>query len=206
MTAVAKLWEEEKLDLDAPIQKYIPKFPVKTYDGKEVRLWCLFWLFIKNGKVGSFYMLLPPQVTITTRQLVSHKSGIRHYKVKDPKWKEKRDKENYASIEESNVQYQSQAEKETIVLGNETDEEKEKKNILSKNNVKDKEQKENQNNTERCSCGKHFSKKRISRKKKKERKEEEFDLEEYYFTDEFESIAEALGIFQNDDLFFKPGE
>lgn len=38
MTAVAKLWEEEKLDLDAPIQKYIPKFPVKTYDGKEVRL------------------------------------------------------------------------------------------------------------------------------------------------------------------------
>lgn len=147
-----------------------------------------------------------PQVTITTRHLVSHKSGIRHYKVKDPKWKEKRDKENDASIEESNVQYQSQAEKETIVLGNETDEEKEKINILSKSIVKDKEQKKNQNKTERCSCGKHFSKKRISRKKKKERKEEEFDLEEYYFTDEFESIAEALEIFQNDDLFFKPGE
>lgn len=36
MTALAKLWEEGKIDLDAPIQKYIPKFPIKTYDGKEV--------------------------------------------------------------------------------------------------------------------------------------------------------------------------
>lgn len=38
MTAVAKLWEEEKLDIDAPIQKYIPKFPIKIYDGKKVRI------------------------------------------------------------------------------------------------------------------------------------------------------------------------
>lgn len=181
MTAVAKLWEEEKLDLDAPIQKYIPKFPVKTYDGKEV--------------------------TITTRQLISHKSGIRHYKLRDPNEKEKRDKENDASTEDSKVQSQPQAEKESIVLGNETDEEKEKNNILSKSNDdKNKEQKENQNKTERCSCGKHLSKKRKSRKKKKEKEEDEFDLEEYYFTDEFESVAEALEMFQNDDLFFKPGE
>ena len=36
MTAVAKLWEDEKLDLDAPIQKYIPSYPQKTYNGEEV--------------------------------------------------------------------------------------------------------------------------------------------------------------------------
>lgn len=102
------------------------------------------------------------------------------------------------------MQSQSQAERESIVLGNAT-EENEKKNILSESNGNNKEQKENQNKTERCSCGKSLSKKRKSRKKKKE-KEDEFDLEECYFTDEFESVAEALEMFQNDDLFFKPGE
>lgn len=38
MTAVARLWEDEKLDLDSPIQKYIPNFPTKTYNGEEVSL------------------------------------------------------------------------------------------------------------------------------------------------------------------------
>ncbi|KAG0727165.1 Serine beta-lactamase-like protein LACTB, mitochondrial [Chionoecetes opilio] len=59
MTGVAKLWEDGILDLDAPIQKYIPNFPIKTYDGEEV--------------------------TITTRHLLSHQSGIRHYKLKNDK-------------------------------------------------------------------------------------------------------------------------
>ncbi|XP_038077071.1 serine beta-lactamase-like protein LACTB, mitochondrial [Patiria miniata] len=53
MTAVAKLWEEGKLDLDKPIQHYVPEFPEKEVDGKKVE--------------------------ITTRQLVSHLAGIRHY-------------------------------------------------------------------------------------------------------------------------------
>ncbi|XP_048582210.1 serine beta-lactamase-like protein LACTB, mitochondrial isoform X2 [Nematostella vectensis] len=51
--AVAKLYEEKKIDLDAPIQKYIPSFPQKELDGEVV--------------------------TITTRQLLSHLGGIRHY-------------------------------------------------------------------------------------------------------------------------------
>ncbi|XP_022085351.1 serine beta-lactamase-like protein LACTB, mitochondrial isoform X2 [Acanthaster planci] len=53
MTAVAKLWEEGKLDLDQPIRHYVPEFPEKEVDGKKV--------------------------DITTRQLVSHLGGIRHY-------------------------------------------------------------------------------------------------------------------------------
>nr|XP_053629585.1 serine beta-lactamase-like protein LACTB, mitochondrial isoform X2 [Cherax quadricarinatus] len=63
MAVVAKLWEDGKLDLDAPIQKYIPSFPVKTFNGEEV--------------------------TITTRHLISHQSGIRHYKSRGSDKKEK---------------------------------------------------------------------------------------------------------------------
>jgi serine beta-lactamase-like protein LACTB, mitochondrial len=50
ITAVAamQLWENGKLDLDAPIQKYCPAFPQK-------------------------------QAPITTRQLLGHLGGIRHY-------------------------------------------------------------------------------------------------------------------------------
>ena len=52
MTAVAilQLFEQGKIDLDAPIQTYIPAFPQK------------------------------PQGKITTRQLLTHTSGIAHYK------------------------------------------------------------------------------------------------------------------------------
>ena len=51
--AVAKLWEEGKLDLDTPVQKYVPAMPEKTFEGNPV--------------------------IITTRQLLSHMGCIRHY-------------------------------------------------------------------------------------------------------------------------------
>ena len=54
--AVAILWQEGKLDIDLPVQKYVPDFPVKTFDGTEVE--------------------------ITTRNVMSHMSGIRNYKGK----------------------------------------------------------------------------------------------------------------------------
>ncbi|KAM5170691.1 serine beta-lactamase-like protein LACTB, mitochondrial [Mantella aurantiaca] len=53
MTAAARLWEEGRLDLDAPVQKYVPEFPHKDFQGEKV--------------------------TVTTRMLASHLSGIRHY-------------------------------------------------------------------------------------------------------------------------------
>src|SRR5262249_8214380 len=49
-TAAMILWQEHKLDLDAPVQKYCPAFPKK--DG-----------------------------VITTREVLGHLAGIRHYKV-----------------------------------------------------------------------------------------------------------------------------
>uniref|UniRef100_A0A4W3HXR1 Lactamase, beta n=1 Tax=Callorhinchus milii TaxID=7868 RepID=A0A4W3HXR1_CALMI len=68
MAAIAKLWEEGKLDLDAPVQKYVPEFPEKEYEGEKV--------------------------TITTRLLVSHLSGIRHYEKDVNKIKEQKEKRN----------------------------------------------------------------------------------------------------------------
>ena len=50
----AKLWEDGKLDLDVPIQKYVALFPEKTFRGTPV--------------------------TLTTRHLLSHLGGIRDYK------------------------------------------------------------------------------------------------------------------------------
>ena len=37
MISVAQLLEKEKLDLDVPIQTYLPNFPIKTFDGEEVK-------------------------------------------------------------------------------------------------------------------------------------------------------------------------
>lgn len=53
MTAVAKAVENGELDIDLPVQTYVKDFPKKTINGKEVE--------------------------VTTRQLVSHLSGVRHY-------------------------------------------------------------------------------------------------------------------------------
>ncbi|KAM8972206.1 serine beta-lactamase-like protein LACTB, mitochondrial [Pelodytes ibericus] len=63
MAAIAKLWEEGRLDLDVPVQKYVPEFPEKEFEGEKV--------------------------TITTRLLVSHLSGIRHYEKDIPKIQKK---------------------------------------------------------------------------------------------------------------------
>lgn len=34
--AAARLIEEGKLDLDVPVQKYVPEFPQKQFEGKDV--------------------------------------------------------------------------------------------------------------------------------------------------------------------------
>lgn len=38
------------------------------------------------------------------------------------------------------------------------------------------------------------------------KKKREFEHEEYYLKDKFEHVIDSLNIFQNDPLFFKPGE
>ncbi|XP_067032495.1 serine beta-lactamase-like protein LACTB, mitochondrial isoform X2 [Acropora muricata] len=79
-TAAAKLWEEGRLDLDSPIQAYISSFPEKTFDGVATHL--------------------------TTRHLLSHLGGIRHYKKKldlsngkDPENRKKEMKSNQQPLD-----------------------------------------------------------------------------------------------------------
>ena len=85
LTSVAlfQLWEKNKADLDAPIQQYVPKFPQKSFEGEPV--------------------------TITTRHLLSHTAGVRHYKTKIDasdegkmnNLKEMFSKKHYQSVDES---------------------------------------------------------------------------------------------------------
>lgn len=37
VTALAKLWERKKLDIDKPVQEFVPSFPEKTWENKKVR-------------------------------------------------------------------------------------------------------------------------------------------------------------------------
>ncbi|KAH9495279.1 hypothetical protein Btru_016283 [Bulinus truncatus] len=56
-TIIAKLYENNQIDLDQVIQHYVPDFPEKEFLGEKV--------------------------SITVRQLLNHTSGIRHYKADD---------------------------------------------------------------------------------------------------------------------------
>ncbi len=63
MAMLAKQMEEGKVNIDLPIQEYVPEFPKKKWDGNEV--------------------------IITVRHLLSHLSGIRHYRTKEEIGKKK---------------------------------------------------------------------------------------------------------------------
>uniref|UniRef100_UPI0037E8F3D6 serine beta-lactamase-like protein LACTB, mitochondrial isoform X2 n=1 Tax=Semicossyphus pulcher TaxID=241346 RepID=UPI0037E8F3D6 len=141
--AAARLREEGKLDLDVPVQQYVPEFPQKQFDGQDV--------------------------TITPRMILSHLSGIRHYE-KDAK-KVKEDKEKAKRLlkppgKESGDEKSSSGNKE--------------KPAATEQNTKGKEA--------------------AQAKKKKE-----FEHEEYYLKDNFEGVTQALDLFKDDPLIFKPG-
>ncbi|XP_062404244.1 serine beta-lactamase-like protein LACTB, mitochondrial isoform X2 [Sardina pilchardus] len=139
--AAARLWEAGKLDLDAPVQKYVPEFPEKTFEGEAV--------------------------TITPRLILSHLSGIRHYE-KDAK-KVREDKEKAKRL----IKLPDKNEKE------------EKNNAVSKDKAKAEDDR--------------------TSKTKEDKKKKEFEQEEYYLKDRFENVIQALDLFKNDPLIYKPG-
>lgn len=141
--AVARLWEEGKIDLDAPVQRYVPEFPQKQFDGEDV--------------------------TITPRMILSHLSGIRHYE-KDVK---------------------------------KVREDKEKAKRLLKPPEK-KEEKSSDDNKEKLEKAEDSSAKSKEAKGGQKRKKE-FEQEEYYLKDNFENVTQALDLFKDDPLVFRPG-
>ncbi|KAM4573830.1 serine beta-lactamase-like protein LACTB, mitochondrial isoform 1-T1 [Odontesthes bonariensis] len=139
--AAARLCEEGKVDLDVPVQKYVPEFPQKQFDGQDV--------------------------TITPRMILSHLSGIRHYERDAKKVKE----------------------------------DKEKAKRLLKPPVKEKEGKKGSPENGKPSTDQNTKAKESSQAQKKK----EFEHEEYYLKENFESVIQALDLFKNDPLIFKPG-
>ncbi|XP_070687064.1 serine beta-lactamase-like protein LACTB, mitochondrial [Pempheris klunzingeri] len=140
--AAARLREEGKLDLDVPVQTYVPEFPRKQFDGQDV--------------------------TITPRMILSHLSGIRHYE-KDAK-KVKEDKEKAKRLLKPPA--------------------KEKEDEKSSSEKKDKP-----------ATGQNTKGKEATQAQRKK----EFEHEEYYLKDNFESVTQALDLFKDDPLIFKPG-
>uniref|UniRef100_A0A8C6T9E3 Lactamase, beta n=1 Tax=Neogobius melanostomus TaxID=47308 RepID=A0A8C6T9E3_9GOBI len=123
--AAARLCEEGKLELDEPVQKYVPEFPKKLFEGKEV--------------------------TITSRMLLSHLSGIRHYEKDANKVREEREKAKCRLKPQGGEQEEKQTQKKVV------------------------------------------------------QKKSEFELEEYYLKEHFNSVVDALDLFKDDPLIFKPG-
>ncbi|XP_070828499.1 serine beta-lactamase-like protein LACTB, mitochondrial isoform X2 [Chaetodon trifascialis] len=140
--AAARLCEEGKLDLDVPVQKYVPEFPQKKFDGQDV--------------------------TITPRMILSHLSGIRHYE-KDAK-KVKEDREKAKRLLKPPVNER----------GGEKSSSENKDKPATEQNTKDKEATQAQ-------------------------KRKEFEHEEYYLKENYESVTQALDLFKDDPLIFKPG-
>ncbi|KAA0724273.1 Serine beta-lactamase-like protein LACTB, mitochondrial [Triplophysa tibetana] len=139
--AIARLWEEGKINLDAPVQKYVPEFPEKQFEGEKV--------------------------TITSRMLLSHLSGIRHYE-KDAK-KVREDKEKA-------------------------------KHLLKPPEKKD--EKDTDENKEKPRTEDSSAK---SKEAKGRQRIKEIEQKEYYLKDNFENVIQALDLFKDDPLIFKPG-
>ena len=110
--------------------------------------------------------------------MVSHLSGIRHYEKDTAKVKEEKEKANRALRLTKCRQDKEQKEKEGKV-------------IEKTDSVKPREEHEGEVK---------------SRNSKPGRRDKEFEQEEYYLKEKFESVIESLKIFKNDPLFFKPGE
>ncbi|XP_062946587.1 serine beta-lactamase-like protein LACTB, mitochondrial isoform X2 [Cynocephalus volans] len=152
MVALAKLWEAGKLDLDIPVQHYVPEFPEKEYEGEKV--------------------------SVTTRLLISHLSGIRHYE-KDVK-----------KVKEEKAYKALKMMKGTM----ESDQEKELKEKGGKNNEKNDSAKAKTEQDNEAKC----------RNSKPGKKKNDFEQGELYLKEKFENSIDSLRLFKNDPLFFKP--
>lgn len=55
MAVVAKLWEDGKLDLDKPVQYYVPSFPQKTFNKEEVSTTTLIYFSVTLNLIGLYH-------------------------------------------------------------------------------------------------------------------------------------------------------
>ena len=158
-----------KLDIDAPVQEYVSYFPEKEYKGEKV--------------------------SITTRQLMSHTSGLRHYQ------KELSENEaGKANAKSEEKGKDEQCEKRPLKdggtgkHGKEAREEHGKENEAKKVKVHYDETKSDSEKQE------------LEKSNRKEKNNNgEFKMEEYYIKDHYKTVKDAINIFKDDPLLKKPG-
>ncbi|XP_077993532.1 serine beta-lactamase-like protein LACTB, mitochondrial isoform X2 [Glandiceps talaboti] len=173
MVAVAKLWEDGKLNLDLPIQDYVPEFPEKTFEGEKV--------------------------TVTTRHLLSHLSGIRHY---SKKYMEKKN-EDEINKKDDKGQKDDNKVTESKACGR-------SENPLKKNSKEtDSNQKESRKDEKDLSkCKEEKSDQKIKndvKKKNEDESESDDNFSEFQLKKKYKSVTESLNLFKDDPLMDKPG-
>ena len=171
---------------------------------------------------------------------MSHKSGIRHYSLKDTKKKDKDKKlskndnkekpektatdisEKCGEKGSSGKEEQAETKTDTLQEGVSNQQKQEKTLGKEGTNTSGEKKGEEGSDYEEKTTGSEGSAKpnaemrkrrramkqylmRLGEKQKKEDKRHEFDLAEYYIRETFHSIEDAVRLFMDDDLFFRPG-
>ena len=147
--AVAKLWENGKIDLDKPVTEYVEAWPTHHQP-------------------------------ITTRHLLSHLSGIRHYD------REKNKKES-TDLNEQNLSDANATNRFDRNSPNSITE-----NVSTKDDQAPKDK-------EGC------DKKAVTPQSKSKDGDGDTRFDEFYLNKKFDSVTESLEIFKNDPLLHEPG-
>lgn len=162
VTALAKLWEEGKVDLDKPVQEYVPSFPLKCWE-KET-------------------------VTITTRQILSHLSGIRHY-------------EKTAANEKHSVSDPKEVSSSKHTDASSTPKVGPNKTGVSNNTSSGVPVKE----TQKISVNENKSESEPSPKNDRSNEVGDAKYKEFYSQKNYKEVVESLKQFKDDPLVHKPG-
>lgn len=174
------------------------------------------------------------QVTITTRQLLCHKSGIRHYELKNAnkvkkkgvvkaKDNEKEEDKCHGGKKDSgkaadNITVPSEKGNKGKGENKDASEDVSKSSKLKTGKIEQGEKMGSETSADRnVGIDAEARRKEIDdvlvnqmnknlKKKKEEKEKDEFDMLEYYIKEEFDTVKEAMELFQKDELFFKPGK
>uniref|UniRef100_A0A0R3S3C2 Beta-lactamase domain-containing protein n=1 Tax=Elaeophora elaphi TaxID=1147741 RepID=A0A0R3S3C2_9BILA len=179
----ACLVQSGRLDLDASVQDYVPDFPKKKYNDKDV--------------------------TITIRQLLSHTSGIRHYKMVTFSFLPvslilpKRNIYYYQPVEPTIEDFVRELKKaaETGIDGN-------VKNLLHKINIKYKNKRNGfawLTSSDMSYLHLIFQEKYGKSNSTRYRSVELKDKSEFFSNVHYECVKDALEIFKHDELVAEPG-
>ncbi|XP_072020837.1 LOW QUALITY PROTEIN: serine beta-lactamase-like protein LACTB, mitochondrial [Amphiura filiformis] len=167
MVLAGMLMEAGKLDIDKDVRDYVPSFPEKNWEGEKVK--------------------------ITTRQLLSHLSGIRHYS-KDYIKKQSKSKDNEPEKKPGTTK---EDDKKTT-KGKDAKIGKNAENVLKSITIGSEIQ-VTKDETSDMTINKDYKKMTDGERKGDER------FKEFYGDGNYSDVMRAIDIFKDDPLVHKPG-